>query len=179
MTVWPEIASSAFDGSHGLPVSASMPMTSLPPATGVSGDAGGGGAGPPAGGVAAPPPAAVVPALLPLSSLPHAAATRPRARPAAANSIPVRRLVVVGRCKESPPTETQAPSPALALPKRCRHRFALADSPPRTTRAAGDPRHMNRQAEPRTAVATVSMRAHCSPVNASARAVDATRRAPR
>ena len=38
--MWPEIASRAFDGSHGLPVSASRPNTSLPPGVGVSGRGG-------------------------------------------------------------------------------------------------------------------------------------------
>ena len=76
--MWPEIASRALEGSHGLPVSASMPYTSLPPCTGVSAAAAVV-AAPPAAVVPAPPPVAVVPALLPLSSLPHAAASNPNA----------------------------------------------------------------------------------------------------
>src|SRR4249920_3032064 len=66
-----------------------MPTTSLPPATGVSVDAAVVPAPPPA--VVPAPPPAVVPLPLLLSSLPHAAATRPSASSAAAKPKTVRR----------------------------------------------------------------------------------------
>ena len=107
MTVWPEIASSAFDGSHGLPVSASRPNTSLPPGVGVSAAAVV--AAPPPAVVLAPPPAAVVPALLPLSSLPHAAASNPNASSEAPSASAARcrgrtclNLIVAPSCGATP-----------------------------------------------------------------------------
>ena len=113
------MARSALEGSHGLPVSASMPITSLPPGTGVSAAAAAVVAAPPAAVVAAPPPAAVVPALLPLSSLPHAAATRAKARPPATRSAPVRRRFKIGRFTQTPPL-TRAPRPqSIAATRPC------------------------------------------------------------
>src|SRR4249919_3801012 len=78
-----------------------MPTTSLPPATGVSAAAAVV-AAPPDAVVAAPPPDAVVPALLPLSSLPHAAASTPKASNAPAMPKTARRDLPDDRCTLPP-----------------------------------------------------------------------------
>src|SRR4051812_47319072 len=108
MTWWQEIAHSISYGRHGLEVSASIPITTLPPATGcAAASVVGAAASVPVGAavvcvVAAVVcgAAAVVPAVDPavtvellLSSPPHAAATRPRLINAAATSrVPERCL---------------------------------------------------------------------------------------
>src|SRR3954469_24194270 len=99
MTWWQEIAHSISYGRQGLDVSASIPITTLPPATGCNAASVVGAAAsvpvgaavvcgaPPVVSGAAAVRAAVVPAVtveLLLSSPPHATATRPRLTNAAA-----------------------------------------------------------------------------------------------
>ncbi len=175
MTVWPEMARSAFDGSHGLPVSASMPMTSLPPGYRCLGRSGRRACASRGcrGGAAlrrrscrrcsrcrrcrkqrrrGPKPGLLLPA----------------ASPCGAWS-----LSVVAR--NLPPLEREPPRPRSFIGTVSCDLFRPSGPPPRRPFAGCDPRHMYRQAEPRTAVATVSMRAHCSPVNARRRASRARR----
>jgi hypothetical protein len=95
MTWWQAIAQSISAGRHGLEVSASIPMTTLPPATGsMPASVVGGGTVVAAAVVSVPSavvvslPLAVVSLLVPPSSPPQAAPIRPAVMAKAASSRP-------------------------------------------------------------------------------------------